>query len=75
VDLSPAVFEGARGLIDEQLGYEVARYVFGRQAEFRRRSLDDEQLQTAFGLLRKAQTPRELMGVAMSSAGPTLRSN
>ena len=75
VDLSPTVFEGARGLIDEQLGYEVARYVFGRQAEFRRRSLDDEQLQTAVGLLRKAQTPRELMGVAMSSAGPTSRSN
>jgi carboxyl-terminal processing protease len=75
VDVSPAVFEGARGLIEEQLGYEVARYVFGRQAEFRRRSLDDEQLQTAFGLLRKAQTPRELMGVAMSSAGPTPRSN
>jgi carboxyl-terminal processing protease len=75
VDVSPGVFEGARGLIEEQLGYEVARYVFGRQAEFRRRSLDDDQLQTAFGLLRKAQTPRELMGVAMSSAGPGTRSN
>ena len=75
VDVSPPVFEGARALVEEQLGYEVARYVFGRQAEFRRRSLDDEQLQTAFGLLRKAQTPRELMGVAMSSAGPTSRSN
>jgi hypothetical protein len=75
VDVSPAVFEGAHVLLDEQLGYEVARYVFGRPAEFRRRSHDDEQLQTAFGLLRKAQTPRELMGVAMSSAGPTPRSN
>jgi carboxyl-terminal processing protease len=75
VDVSPAVFEGARSLIDQQFGYEVARYVFGRQAEFRRRSLDDSQLQTAFGLLRKAQTPRELMGVAMSSAAPANRSN
>ena len=75
VDISPAVFEGARTLIDEQLGYEVARYVFGRQAEFRRRSRDDTQLQTAFGLLRKAQTPRELMGVAMSSSAPVNRSN
>ena len=75
VDISPAVFAGAHALIDEQLGYEVARYLFGRPAEFRRRSLDDDQLQTAFGLLRKAQTPRELMGVAMSSAGPTNRSN
>jgi carboxyl-terminal processing protease len=75
VDISPAVFEGAHALVDEQLGYEVARYLFGRPAEFRRRSLDDDQLQTAFGLLRKAQTPRELMGVAMSSAGPANRSN
>jgi len=75
VDISPAVFAGAHALIDEQLGYEVARYLFGRPAEFRRRSLDDDQLQTAFGLLRKAQTPRELMGVAMSSAAPANRSN
>ncbi len=75
VDISPAVFEGAGTLIEEQLGYEVARYVFGRPAEFRRRSMDDDQLQTAFGLLRKAQTPRELMGVAMSSAVPASRSN
>ena len=75
VDISPAVFAGAHALIDEQLGYEVARYLFGRPAEFRRRSLDDDQLQTAFGLLRKAQTPRELMGVAMSSAGLAHRSN
>jgi carboxyl-terminal processing protease len=75
VDISPAVFAGAHTLIDEQLGYEVARYLFGRPAEFRRRSLDDDQLQTAFGLLRKAQTPRELMGVAMSSAAPANRSN
>jgi carboxyl-terminal processing protease len=75
VDVSPAVFQGAHTLVDEQLGYEVARYVFGRPAEFRRRTLDDEQLQTAFGLLRKAQTPRELMGVAMSSTGPASRSN
>ena len=75
MDISPAVFEGAHALVDEQLGYEVARYLFGRPAEFRRRSLDDDQLQTAFGLLRKAQTPRELMGVAMSSAGPANRSN
>ena len=75
VDVSPAVFDGAQAPLEEQLGYEVARYVFGRQAEFRRRSMDDDQLQTAFGLLRKAQTPRELMGVAMSSAGPASRSN
>ncbi|HEX5387978.1 MAG TPA: S41 family peptidase [Gemmatimonadales bacterium] len=68
VDMTPQVFAGAGSLIDSQLGYEIARYIFGRPAEFKRRSLDDEQLQTALGLLRKAQTPKELLGLAMSSA-------
>jgi len=44
----------------------VARYVFGRPAEFKRRSQDDRQLQTAIGLLKRAQTPKELLGLAMS---------
>jgi carboxyl-terminal processing protease len=67
IDLSPQVYEGARGLIDDQLGYEIARYVFGRSAESRRRAKDDKQMQTAVGLLRKAGTPRELLGLATAS--------
>jgi carboxyl-terminal processing protease len=67
IDLTPAAYEGANGLITEQLGYEIARYAFGRPAEFRRRAHDDKQLQTAMGLLRKAATPRELMSLANSS--------
>ncbi|HZE75353.1 MAG TPA: S41 family peptidase [Gemmatimonadales bacterium] len=68
IELTQADFNGAGQLVDEQLGYEVARYVFGRPAEFRRRSLDDHQLQTGLSLLRKAQSPKDLMGIAMSSA-------
>jgi len=67
IDMTPAVYDGASGVITDQLGYEVARYVFGRPAEFRRRAQDDKQLQTAMGLLRKAGTPRELMSLATSS--------
>jgi carboxyl-terminal processing protease len=67
IDMTPQVYEGAGGLIDEQLGYEIARYVFGRPAEFRRRAQDDQQMQTAMGLLRKAGTPRELLGLATAS--------
>jgi hypothetical protein len=67
VDISESVFNGAGALIDEQLGYEVARYVFGRPAEFRRRAANDSQMQTAMGLLRKAQTPKELL--SLSRAG------
>jgi hypothetical protein len=66
------VFNGAGDLIDEQLGYEVTRYVFGRPAEFRRRAAQDRQMQTAMGLLRKAQTPKQLLSLAQAngSAAP-----
>ncbi len=67
IQMTPAVFNGAGNLIDEQLGYEIARYVFGRPAEFRRRATQDLQMQTAMGLLRKAQTPKQLLGLAQAS--------
>ena len=67
IDLTPQVYQGATGLIDDQLGYEIARYVFGRPAEARRRFRDDKQFQTAMSLLHKAGTPRELLGLATSS--------
>jgi carboxyl-terminal processing protease len=67
VDVSPGVFQGAANLIDEQLGNEIARYVFGRPAEFRRRAANDRQMQTAMGLLRKAQTPKDLLSLARVS--------
>jgi carboxyl-terminal processing protease len=67
IEMTPQVYDGASGLIDENLGYQIARYVFGRPAEFRRRVRDDKQMQTAMGLLRKAGTPRELMSLATSS--------
>src|SRR5919109_1928760 len=64
VEISPTIFNGAGQLIDEQLGYEIARYVFGRPAEFRRRAANDAQMQKAVALLRKAQTPKELLSLA-----------
>ena len=56
----------AAGWSTEQLGYEIARYVFGRPAEFRRRARRRPQMQTALGLLRKAGTPKELLGLAVT---------
>ena len=67
IDMTPEVYEGASGLITEQLGYQIARYVFGRPAEFRRQAHDDGQMQTAMGLLRKAGSPRELLSLATAS--------
>jgi carboxyl-terminal processing protease len=75
IKVSPAIFNGAGPLIDEQLGYEVARYVFGRPAEFRRKATNDLQMQTAMGLLRKAQTPKELLGLARSNGSAATAQN
>jgi carboxyl-terminal processing protease len=71
VRISPELFSGAGALIDEQLGFEIARYVFGRPAEFRRRAAQDKQMQTAMGLLRKAQTPKQLLSLAQAGSVPT----
>jgi carboxyl-terminal processing protease len=67
VKLTPEEFGRGARLIDEQLGYEIARYVFGRPAEIRRRVGDDRQVQTALGLLRQAQSPKELLGLAVAA--------
>ena len=73
--VSDEAFAKATTLVDEQLGYEIARYVFGRPAEFRRRARDDRQMQTAIDLLHRAQSPKDLLSIAMAQAstGPTRR--
>jgi len=75
VKISADVFNGGGTLIDEQLGNEIARYVFGRTAEFRRRANNDMQMQTAMGLLRKAQTPKDLLSLARSSGSAATAQN
>jgi carboxyl-terminal processing protease len=75
VNLTEQHFEGAGTLVDQQLAYEMARYVFGRPAEFRRRATDDRQMQTAMGLLRQAQSPKELLGLASTDSKATPAKN
>ncbi len=67
VKMTPEAFAGAGRLVDDQLGYEIARYVFGRPAEFRRRAADQRDMQTALQLLRRAQSPKDLLGLAMAT--------
>ncbi len=68
VQVPDTLFAKGSTLLDEQLGYEVARYVFGRPAEFRRRARDDRQMQTAVDLLHRAQSPKDLLSLAMAQA-------
>ncbi len=64
VTVSQSSFDGASRWVDAQMGYTIARYVFGRSAEFRRRAADDPQVQTALSLLAKASTPQALLSLA-----------
>jgi len=61
VVLTPEQRAGGASLVTQSLGYEIARYVFGRQAELMRRALDDPQVRAAAELLRTSDSPRALM--------------
>ncbi|MBI2071636.1 MAG: S41 family peptidase [Gemmatimonadetes bacterium] len=66
--LSEAQWEGAAGLVAEQLEFEITRYVFGRPAEFARRVSEDVQVKRAVELVTKARTPKELLALAQRPA-------
>ena len=67
-ELPDSVVAGARTLLQQELGYEAARYVFGRSAEFRRRMTDDQQVKRALSLAQKAKTPQDLLTLATTQA-------
>ena len=70
--LPDSVTSGARSLTTQDLGYEIARYVFGRPVEFRRRMSNDRQVQQALALARRAKTPADLLVLAAGqTSGPT----
>jgi carboxyl-terminal processing protease len=63
VDLPDSVFAAAGELLDEQVGDEITRYVFGRAAEIRRQVGRDVQIRAATRVLARARTPGELFGM------------
>lgn len=64
VAIADSVFEGGGRLVGEQLGYEIARYRFGADAERRRRAVEDGQIRQAIQLARGTTSPRALVGLA-----------
>ena len=64
LEIGRDTFDVASGYVDEQLGYEIARTVFGPVAEARRRALSDRQMQTAVRLLRRGRTQEQVLIVA-----------
>jgi hypothetical protein len=55
--------------VEQQLTYEVERFVFGRESESLRRLQDDRQVQRAIELLSTARTSSELFRMAAAEGG------
>ena len=66
VELPRGTYDAASGYVDEQLGYEITRTVFGAVSEARRRALSDRQMQAAVKLLRRGKTQEEVLTVAQA---------
>ncbi|MGH7526578.1 MAG: S41 family peptidase, partial [Gemmatimonadales bacterium] len=56
VALSPETFQDASSYVDEQLGYEITRELFGTESVVRRQAKADRQLQAALRVLRGSRT-------------------
>ena len=59
--IADSAFETNADVVDRLIGYEATRYVFGRDAEFSRRTADDPVMQRALHLLRNAPGRDELL--------------
>lgn len=72
IHLERAAFERRAAIVDRLLGYEIARYVFGPDAEFTRRLRSDRVISAALELTAGAQTQQELLARA-TARGATSR--
>jgi carboxyl-terminal processing protease len=67
ISLSTETYEDASGYVTDQLGYEIARELFGTESVVRRQSKADRQLQAALRLLRGADSQQETITSAVAS--------
>ncbi len=63
IDVDRASYDAAASLVSRLLGYEIARYVLGPEAEFRRQVKNDRAIATAL-TLATAPTQRDLLARA-----------
>src|SRR5688572_10789472 len=68
VTIPRSVFDEAEVLVSRFIAFDIARYVFGGEAEFRRRAAVDRPLQRALDLARGARTEQDLLRRAAASA-------
>ena len=59
IDIPRVVYDDAQIVASRLLAYEIARVIFGPDAEFRRRAADDTALRAALRLASGATSPRD----------------
>ena len=68
IDIPRSVYDDAESLVSRVIGFDIARYVFGGDAEFRRRASVDKPLQKALELAHGAKSEHDLLRRAMAHA-------
>jgi carboxyl-terminal processing protease len=61
IDIPRDVYDEAEPLVSRVIAFDIARYVFGSEAEFQRRASVDTPLQKALELARGAKTEHDLL--------------
>ncbi|MDP9204965.1 MAG: S41 family peptidase [Gemmatimonadota bacterium] len=61
VEIPREVYDAGEPLVSRVIAFDIARYVFGGEAEFQRRASVDKPLQKALELARGARTERDLL--------------
>jgi hypothetical protein len=71
VSIGQETYEDASAYVADQLGYEIARELFGTESVVRRQAKADRQLQAALRLLRGSDSQQETItsAVAAQAAG------
>jgi carboxyl-terminal processing protease len=68
IDIPRNVYDEAEPLVSHVIGFDIARYVFGSEAEFRRRASVDKPLQKALELAHGAKSEHDLLRKATAEA-------
>lgn len=70
IDIPRSVFDEGEPLVTRLIGYDIARYVFGSDAEFRRRASVDKALQRALQMAHGSRSESDLLRKATAQAQP-----
>jgi carboxyl-terminal processing protease len=68
IDISRSVYDEAEPLVSRMIAFDIARYIFGSEAEFRRRVSIDKPLQKALELARGSKSEKDLLKKATAAA-------